>query len=251
MQTSLSVVMPAYNEQATILRVARRVLDLPVVQQLVIVDDYSSDATGELIDGLASTDARVQVVHHAANQGKTEALKTGIAATIGDIVIVQDADLEYDPAEIPKVIAPIQSGATDVVYGSRFLQPSQLRPVRWHDNLANKTLTFLSNLFSGLRLTDVETGYKAFRGEVIRNMHLTSSGFGFEIEVTAKARKLGCDIQEVPVSYRGRTYAEGKKIGLRDGLAALWYIVKFNCFCSLEKSFTKAGRELPKSSRAA
>ena len=157
--------------------------------------------------------------------------------TTGDIVIVQDADLEYDPNEIGEVIEPILLGEADVVYGSRFLVRKAARVLYFYHYLANKGLTFLSNLFTNVNMTDVETGYKAFRGDIIRNMKITSSGFGFEIEVTATAAKLRCAMYEVPISYRRRTYDEGKKIGLKDGFAALWYIIKFNAFCSLEDSY--------------
>ena len=237
MQECLSVVIPAYNEEATLLAVARRVLMQPHLQEIVIVDDYSCDETGRIADDLARLEPRVKVAHHSVNRGKTEALKTGFAMTRGDIVIVQDADLEYDPSEIIEVISPILEGRADVVYGSRFLVRKASRVLYFYHYLANKTLTFLSNLCTNVNMTDVETGYKAFRGEIIRNMTITSSGFGFEIEVTAKAAKLKCAIYEVPISYSGRTYDEGKKIGMKDGFAALWYILKFNLFCSLEDSY--------------
>ncbi len=237
MQECLSVVIPAYNEQTTLPSVTRRVLEQPHVKELVIVNDCSKDDTGRIADELARRDARIKVAHHKINQGKTEALKTGFALTTGDIVIIQDADLEYDPSEIGEVIGPILSGEADVVYGSRFLVRKAARVLYFYHYLANKGLTFLSNLFTNVNMTDVETGYKAFRGEIIRNMVITSSGFGFEIEVTAKAAKLKCAMYEVPISYRGRTYEEGKKIGLSDGFAALWYILKFNLFCSLRDSY--------------
>ncbi len=237
MQECLSVVIPAYNEQATLLAVTRRVLMQPHLQEIVIVNDCSRDETGRIADELARLDSRVKVAHHSVNRGKTEALKTGFAMTRGEIVIVQDADLEYDPAEIIEVISPIIEGRADVVYGSRFLVRKASRVLYFYHYLANKSLTFLSNLLTNVNMTDVETGYKAFRGEIIRNMIITSSGFGFEIEVTAKAAKLKCAIYEVPISYRGRTYDEGKKIGLKDGFAALWYILKFNLFCSLKNSY--------------
>lgn len=237
MEECLSVVIPAYNEESTLFAVSRRVLSQPHVKQLVIVNDSSSDSTGRIADELARMEPRVKVAHHAVNRGKTEALKTGFAMTTGEIVIVQDADLEYDPSEIGDVIGPILEGEADVVYGSRFLVRKASRVLYFYHYLANKGLTFLSNLFTNVNMTDVETGYKAFRGEIIRNMIITSSGFGFEIEVTAKAAKLKCAMYEVPISYRGRTYNEGKKIGLKDGFAALWYIIKFNLFCSLEESF--------------
>ena len=237
MQECLSVIIPVYNEEATLLAVARRVLMQPHVQEIVIVDDCSTDETGSIADELARLDPRVKVVHHSVNGGKTEALKTGFAMSHGDIVIVQDADLEYDPAEIIEVISPILDGRADVVYGSRFLVRKASRVLYFYHFLANKGLTFLSNLCTNVNMTDVETGYKAFRGEIIRNMTITSSGFGFDVEVTAKAAKLKCAIYEVPISYSGRTYDEGKKIGMKDGFAALWYILRFNLFCSLEDSY--------------
>lgn len=233
----LSVVIPAYNEEASLVAVVQRVLAIAHLHEVVIVDDCSTDKTGEIADGLMGRYPKVRVVHHKVNGGKTEALKTGFALTTGDIVIVQDADLEYDPAEIGGVIEPILAGNADVVYGSRFLVRKAARVLYFYHYLANKGLTFLSNLFTNVNLTDVETGYKAFRGEIIRNMIITSSGFGFEIEVTAKVAKLRCAMYEVPISYHGRTYEEGKKIGFMDGLAALWYIVKFNLLCSLNDSF--------------
>lgn len=237
--------MPAYNEAATLLAVARRVLLQPCVLELVIVDDHSSDATGKIADELARVDARIKVEHHSVNRGKTEALKTGFALTTGEIVTVQDADFEYDPGEISEVIAPIIEGRADVVYGSRFLVRKAARVLYFYHYLANRGLTFLSNLFTNSNMTDMETGYKAFRGEIIRNMMITSSGFGFEVEVTAKVAKLKCALYEVPISYHGRTYDEGKKISWIDGVHAIWYIVRFNLFCSLAKSF----RALPNLSR--
>jgi glycosyltransferase involved in cell wall biosynthesis len=236
---TVSVVIPAYNEQATLVSVVRRVLALPNITEVIIVNDCSTDATGKLADDLALSEQIVRAVHQPKNQGKTEALKTGFQQTTGDIVIVQDADLEYDPSEIPEVIAPILEGQADVVYGSRFLVRKQARVLYFYHYLANRGLTFLSNLFTNINMTDVETGYKAFRGEIIRNMIITSDGFGFEIEVTAKVAKLRCAIYEVPISYCGRTYEEGKKIGMKDGFAALWYIVRFNLFCSLADSYRK------------
>lgn len=233
----LSVVIPAFNEEASLVGVVHRVLAVPGLKEVVIVDDCSSDKTGAIADELARLYPQVRAAHHKVNRGKTEALKTGFALTSGEIVIVQDADLEYDPSEIGDVIGPILDGQADVVYGSRFLIRKAARVLYFYHYLANKGLTFLSNLFTNVNLTDVETGYKAFRGEIIRNMIITSSGFGFEIEVTAKVAKLKCAMYEVPISYHGRTYEEGKKIGLMDGVAALWYIVKFNLLCGLSSSF--------------
>ncbi len=235
----LSVVVPAYNEGATLASVVEKLLLLPRLLEVVIVDDCSSDSTPEITRGLAAGDARVRVARHERNRGKTEALRTGFALTRGEVVIVQDADLEYDPAEIPLVILPILNHQADVVYGSRFLVRRATRVLYFYHYLGNKFLTFLSNVLTNLNMTDIETGYKAFRGEVIRNMRITSSGFGFEVEVTAKVAKLGCAVYEVPISYYGRTYDEGKKIGLRDGFQALWLILRFNLFCSLDSSFTR------------
>jgi glycosyltransferase involved in cell wall biosynthesis len=236
-QPPLSIVVPAYNEEATLSEIVARLLAVPEAGEIVIVDDCSTDGTRAIADRLAAENPRIKVAHHPVNKGKTEALKTGFALTTGQIVIVQDADLEYDPAEIGEVIAPIVEGDADVVYGSRFLVRKASRVLYFYHYLANKGLTFLSNLCTNVNMTDVETCYKAFRGEIIRNMTITSSGFGFEIEVTAKVAKLGVAIYEVPISYHGRTYEQGKKIGMKDGIAALWYILRFNFLCSLENSF--------------
>ena len=234
---SLSVVIPAYNEEATLEPVVHKLLKLPQLLEIVVVDDCSSDRTQDIAKALAQTYPQVVVTSHASNAGKTEALKTGFALTRGDIVIVQDADLEYDPNEIPAVIKPILEGHADVVYGSRFLVRKATRVLYFYHFLANKVLTFSSNMLTNLNMTDVETGYKAFRGEIIRNMIIKSSGFGFEIEVTAKVAKLRCAIYEVPISYYGRTYEEGKKIGVRDGIQAFWLVFRFNWFCGLPASF--------------
>jgi glycosyltransferase involved in cell wall biosynthesis len=237
MSSCLSVVIPAFNEEATLVAVTQKILAVPHLHEVVIVDDCSTDRTGDIAEELARLSPQVKVLHHRMNRGKTEALKTGFAHTTGDVVIVQDADLEYDPSDIDHVITPILANEADVVYGSRFLVRRAARVLYFYHYLANKTLTFFSNLFTNVNFTDVETGYKAFRGDIIRNMTISSSGFGFEIEVTAKIAKLGCRLFEVPISYHGRTYQEGKKIGAADGIAAFWYVIKFNLFCSLEKSF--------------
>ncbi len=229
--------MPAYNEEATLSEIVEKVLKIPYLLELIIVDDCSTDETPRIAEDLAKTYPQVRVAHTPKNSGKTEALKTGFALTRGSIVIVQDADLEYDPNEISSVIKPIIDGHADVVYGSRFLVRKATRVLYFYHYLANKFLTFFSNLLTNLNMTDVETGYKAFRGDIIRNMHITSSGFGFEIEVTAKIAKLGCPIYEVPISYYGRTYEQGKKIGIMDGIAALWFVILFNLFFGLKSSF--------------
>jgi glycosyltransferase involved in cell wall biosynthesis len=234
----LSVVMPAYNEEHTLAKVVKLVLSaVPHLLELIIVNDGSRDNTAALADQLAAADDRVRVIHQPRNMGKTAALVTGFAASRGDIVIVQDADLEYDPGEIHALLDPILQGHADVVYGSRFMVRKASRVLYFYHYIANKSLTFFSNLLTNINFTDVETCYKAFRGEIIRNMIITSSGFGFEIEVTAKVAKLRCRVYEVPISYYGRTYEEGKKIGMKDGLWALWYIIWFNLFCSKEASF--------------
>jgi glycosyltransferase involved in cell wall biosynthesis len=238
--SNLSVVVPAYNEEATIGTVVERLLRTPHLHEILIVDDCSTDRTGEIAKSLSfANPSVVKVLRHKKNAGKTEALKTGFRATTGDIVIVQDADLEYDPAEIQHVIDPIVRGLADVVFGSRFQVRRAARVLYFYHYLANQALTFLSNLLTNLNLTDIETGYKAFRGDIIRNMTITSSGFGFEVEVTAKVAKLKCAVYEVPISYYGRTYEEGKKIGTSDGVAALWYLVKYNMLTSLRTSYVQ------------
>lgn len=234
--------IPAYNEEATLAEVVARVLVVPYLLEIVIVDDCSKDGTPQVCAELTSRHPQVRVIRQPKNGGKTEALKVGFAQTRGEIVIVQDADHEYDPGEIISVIEPILDGHADVVYGSRFLIRKASRVLYFYHYIANKGLTFLSNLFTNVNFTDVETGYKAFRGEIIRNMIITSNGFGFEIEVTAKIAKLGCALYEVPISYHGRTYEQGKKIGLPDGIAALWYIFRYNLFCSLKDSYRTVPR---------
>lgn len=235
----LSVVIPAYNEEATLELIVERTLMVPHLLEIIIVDDCSSDRTGEIARRLAESRAEVRYMRQSRNGGKTEALKRGFALTQGEIVIVQDADLEYDPAEIPAVIQPILDGQADVVYGSRFLVRKAARLLYFYHYVANRALTLMSNMLTNLNMTDLETGYKAFRGEIIRNMKIVSSGFGFEVEVSAKIAKLGCTIYETPISYYGRTYEEGKKIGFKDGLMALWLILRFNLLCGLRSSFRK------------
>ena len=233
----LSVVIPSFNEAATLPLIVDKLLALPQLLEVVIVDDCSTDGTEHVAGELAAIHDQVRYARHAKNAGKTEALKTGFALTTGSIVIIQDADLEYDPAEIPDLIQPILDGHADVVYGSRFLVRKASRVLYFYHYVANKFLTFTSNSLTNLNMTDVETGYKAFRGDIIRKMKIVSSGFGFEIEVTAKIAKLKCAVYEIPISYYGRTYEEGKKIGLTDGIMAFWLILRFNLFWSLDSSF--------------
>jgi glycosyltransferase involved in cell wall biosynthesis len=238
----LSVVIPAYNEEATLATIVEKVAAIPNLLEIIIVDDCSTDRTEEIGRKLAESDTRVRFTRHLKNGGKTEALKTAFALTTGKIVIIQDADLELDPSEIQSVIKPILEGLADVVYGSRFLGGKTTSVLFFSQYLGNKILAALSNLLTNLNMTDVETGYKAFRGDIIRNMIIKSRGFGFEVEVTAKISKLDCAIFEVPVSYYGRTYKQGKKIGVKDGIAAIWFIIRFNLFCSLRSSY----RQIPK-----
>ena len=233
----LSVVMPAFDEEATLALIVKKVLKIPHLLELIIVDDCSSDQTANIAQELAAQHPNIRYVRHEKNSGKTEALKTGFALTQGEIVMIQDADLEYDPTEIADVIAPIIDGHADVVFGSRFMVKKAARILYFTHYLANKSLTFFSNCLTNLNMSDIETCYKAFRGDIIRNMVITSRGFGFEVEVTAKIAKLKCAIYEVPISYYGRTYDEGKKIGLKDGVAALGYILKYNFLTTLKQSY--------------
>ena len=236
----LSVVVPAYNEEKTIAEVLTTLLkEIPDVYEIIVVDDGSRDQTSAITEEIARLHPVIHLIRQPMNMGKTAALRTGFAATSGDIVLVQDADLEYDPSDIPTLIEPIQKGKADVCYGSRFMIRRAARVLYFRHYLANQFLTFLSNLFTDLNLSDVETGYKAFRGEIIRNMIIETKGFGFEIEVTAKVAKLKCRVYEVPISYHGRTYEEGKKIGYRDGLDAIWYIFKYNLFVDKEASYAR------------
>jgi glycosyltransferase involved in cell wall biosynthesis len=223
---SVSVLVPAYNEEATIGAVLVRLLDLSLVKEVIVVDDCSADRTASIVASM--NDARIKLIRQPKNGGKTSAIQRALQEVTGSVVIVQDADLEYDPAEVPSVVEPILSGHADVVYGSRFLVKPGARFIGYYHSLANHSLTVLSNMLNNLDLTDVETCYKAFRADIIRGIPLVSKGFGMEIELTASIARLGLRIREVPISYHGRTYEEGKKIGVRDGIAALWYIVYFN-----------------------
>lgn len=233
----LSVVVPVFNEEKTLATIVRKLVELPRLLEIVVVDDCSTDGTAQILANLRSQYPELITTQHEKNRGKTEAVKTAFRLTRGDVVIVQDADLEYDPAEIPEVIAPILEGKADVVFGSRFLVRKAARAVYFYHYLGNKLLTFLSNMATNINLTDVETCYKAFRGDIIRNLRINSGGFGFEIEVTAKVAKLKCAIYEVPISYYGRTYEEGKKITAWDGVAAIYYILRYNLLCSKRASF--------------
>jgi glycosyltransferase involved in cell wall biosynthesis len=223
----LSVVIPCFNEAATILDLLERVRSAPVAsKQIIVVDDGSTDGTRELLQGLRADD--LTVLMHERNRGKGAALATGFAAARGEICIVQDADLEYDPDEYPLVIGPIVQGKADVVFGSRFQGAAPHRVVYFWHRLGNGFLTLLSNMFTDLNLTDMETCYKAFRTEIIQAIRIREQRFGFEPEITAKLARRRCRIYEVGISYYGRTYDEGKKIGWRDGVRAIWCILKYN-----------------------
>jgi glycosyltransferase involved in cell wall biosynthesis len=225
----LSVVIPCFNEVQTLARVvdAVRAAD-PADKEIVIVDDCSTDGTRGVLETLAKDADDVKAFYHDRNRGKGAALRTAIAQTTGDIVIVQDADLEYQPSEFMTVIGPILNGQADVVFGSRFISDRPHRVLFFWHSMGNKFLTLLSNMFTNLNLTDMETCYKAFRGDLIRSVDIVEDRFGFEPEVTAKVARRNVRIFEVGISYHGRTYDEGKKIGWKDGVRAIWCIMKYN-----------------------
>jgi len=231
MSFKLTIIMPAFNEEATIEAIVRKLMKYNDVHQLIVINDASTDRTPEILKSLAEEFHCIEVIHHLNNSGKTAALKMGVTAISGNVVVIQDADLEYDPEEIPSLIEPIVKGLADVVYGSRFRVRKTGRVIYFYHYLANVMITFLSNLFTNLNMTDIETCYKAFKSSILQNMTITSKGFGIEIELTAKIAKLkGIRVYEVPISYYGRSYEEGKKIHTIDGIWALWYIIKYNCF---------------------
>ena len=227
-QPCLSVVMPVYNEAATVADMIKTVLNQRPVQQLVIVDDASTDGTGEAIGRIIGNDPRVKLLSHSKNCGKGAALRTGFAHATSPIVIVQDADAEYDPSEYYLVLNPILSGKADVVFGSRFLGAGSRRVLYYWHSVGNKVLTTLSNMATNLNLSDMETCYKVFRREVLEKIDIQEDRFGFEPEMTAKISKLKLRVFEVAISYNGRTYAEGKKVDWRDGMHALWCVFKYN-----------------------
>lgn len=225
----LSVVIPLYNEVDTIAQIIERVSAEPTDKEIIVVDDGSTDGSRELLERLAERDQQLRAFFHERNRGKGAALRTGFEAVCGEIVVIQDADLEYDPRDYKTLLEPILDGRADVVYGSRFLGGPHRVLLFWH-YVGNVFLTTLSNMLTNLNLSDMETCYKAFRAEVLARVKFRSNRFTFEPEFTAKVAKRGCRIYEVPISYSGRTYAEGKKITWRDGVWTLWAIIRFRLF---------------------
>lgn len=226
--TCLAVVVPVYNEARTIATVVKSVLDQPLVNEVIVVDDGSRDGTRELLESLARADERIRLFCHETNRGKGAALRTGFAEAMAPIVLVQDADLEYDPREYPMLVEPILAGKADVVFGSRFVGSNAHRVLYYWHSVGNRFLTTISNMLSNLNLTDMEAGFKVFRREVIQKISIQENRFGFEPEIVAKVGKLKVRVYEVGISYSGRTYAEGKKIGWRDGVSTLRCILKYN-----------------------
>jgi glycosyltransferase involved in cell wall biosynthesis len=232
----LSIVLPVYNEKDTISTTIQRVLqsEVPLERDLIVVDDFSCDGTREILPGLVeqmrgSFGAPIELVMHDHNQGKGAALRTGFQHATGDIVLIQDADLEYDPRDFPNLLEPILDGFADVVFGNRFHGGSHRVLYFWH-YVSNQALTAFCNMLTNLNLTDMEVGYKLFRREILDHVQFRSNRFGFEPEFTIKVARLGCRIYEVPIRYHGRTYEEGKKITWRDGVAAVWHILRFRFF---------------------
>jgi glycosyltransferase involved in cell wall biosynthesis len=233
----LSIIMPVYNEIGTITEIIRRVMHAPVdlPKEIIIIDDDSTDGTREYLRELVKTSgpdlerATLKVLFHEENRGKGAAIQSGITQATGTIILIQDADLEYDPEDYPALLKPILDDRADVVFGNRFHGGAHRVLYFWH-MLGNRVLTMLCNMAANLNLTDMEVGYKAFRAEILKQIPIQSSRFGFEPEITMKVARLGCRIYEVPISYHGRTYAEGKKIGWRDGVAALGHILRYRFF---------------------
>jgi len=227
--SKLSIVVPVFNEKETIEEILSHIrqVDLPILKEIILVDDASTDGTKELLQNLPDQPDMIKVFHNV-NQGKGAALRSGFSSATGDIVLIQDADLEYDPQEYPRLLAPILAGKADVVYGSRFLGAGAHRVIYFWHMVGNKFLTLISNMFTNINLTDMETCYKVFKKSILDNITICENRFGFEPEITAKVAKQNCRIYEIGISYSGRSYEEGKKIGWRDGFRAIWCVVKYN-----------------------
>ncbi len=230
----LSVLVPVYNEERTLQEVVRRVCDFQIPKEIILVDDGSEDQSRKILTRLQEENVRakdplnqIKVFFQPVNQGKGAALKTALSHVTGDIVIVQDADLEYDPKDYPSLLAPIQAGLADVVYGTRFYGGGAHRVLFFWHYMGNLALTLISNMLTNLNLSDMEVGYKVFRADAVKGVNLKSNRFGFEPEITVKLAKKHCRFYEVPISYHGRTYKEGKKITWKDGIAALYYLIRF------------------------
>jgi glycosyltransferase involved in cell wall biosynthesis len=218
----LSVVVPVYNEEKTVAEIIKRVQSVHLADEIIVVDDGSSDGTAAILKGITG----IRALSHPKNRGKGAAVRTGIEAALGDLILIQDADLEYDPRDIPALIKPIEEGLADVVYGSRFLGGPRRPTMFWH-MVANKLLTFITNILYNNILTDMETGYKLFRSEVLKGIRIKSNNFDFEPEITAKLLKRKVRIFEVPILFNPRDYSDGKKIGLKDAFEALWALLKY------------------------
>ncbi|MFW6126957.1 MAG: glycosyltransferase family 2 protein [Thermodesulfobacteriota bacterium] len=226
----LSIVVPVYNEKNTLEEIIRRVQATLYDKEIIAVDDASEDSSRDILERLAQEHENLRVYFHEKNQGKGAALRTGFAQVTGDVVIIQDADLEYDPVDYPALLDPIEKGLADVVYGSRLIGAQPHRVLYFWHYMGNRCVTFLSNMFTNLNLSDMEVGFKAFKAEVIHKIKIKSNRFGVEPELTAKVAKQKCVVYEVPISYHGRDYAHGKKITWRDGIAAIFHILRFRFF---------------------
>jgi glycosyltransferase involved in cell wall biosynthesis len=227
----LTIIIPVFNEAKTVLNVIKRVKNVPIEKEIIVVDDASTDGTRDLLE---KCEEGIKVFFHETNQGKGAAIRTALPHVTGDVVVIQDADMEYDPMEYPQLVTPILEGKADVVYGSRFLGGPHRVLFFWHA-VGNKIITTLSNMLTDLNLSDMETGYKVFRVEVLRHITVESNRFGIEPEITAKVAQMGYRIYEIPISYWGRDYSEGKKINWKDGVAALYWIFKYNLFRRTQK----------------
>ena len=226
----LSIVVPVYNEKGTLEEIIRRIQATLYDKEIIAVDDASEDGSRDILDRLTQQHDNLKVYYHDKNQGKGAALRTGFAQVTGDVVIIQDADLEYDPVDYPALLNPIEKGLADVVYGSRLIGAQPHRVLYFWHYMGNRCVTFLSNMFTNLNLTDMEVGFKVFKAEVLKDIRIKCNRFGVEPELTAKVAKQKCVVYEVPISYHGRDYAHGKKITWRDGLAAIFHILRFRFF---------------------